>query len=104
MARLRKRRNCAGARRPAGAINLITPEKRVQAADLRSGRSVSLSRDFPDDPCPGNPMPAQHFVRLMDSGVVDYYGMLTRVRATHIDALCHGARTACGTAATRSRR
>ena len=49
-----------------GAINLITPEKRVQAAGLvKSGRSVSLSRDFPTIPGRHNPMPAQHFVRVM---------------------------------------
>ena len=34
-----------------GAINLITPQKRVAAAGLvRSGRSVSLSRYFPKTP------------------------------------------------------
>ncbi len=38
-----------------GALNLITPEKRVKAASLvRRGRSMSLSRDFPKDPSPGN--------------------------------------------------
>ena len=38
-----------------GAINLITEEKRVEAARLvRSGRSVSLSRDCPKTPGPGN--------------------------------------------------
>ena len=34
-----------------GAINLITPEKKVKAASLvRSGRSISLSRPFPRNP------------------------------------------------------
>ena len=93
MACLRERRNWGrwGADDQRGAINLITPEKRVQAAGLvRSGRSVSLSRDFPTIPGSGNPMPAQHFVRLMDSGVVDYYGLVYHgYVTTHIDALCH---------------
>ena len=74
-----------------GAINLITPEKRVRAASLiKSGRSVSLSRDFPTIPHPGNPMPAQHFVRVMDGAVVDYYGLVYHgYVTTHVDALCH---------------
>ena len=45
-----------------GTINLITPEKRVQAASLvRAGRSVSLSRPFPKEPGAGNPKPARAF-------------------------------------------
>ncbi len=74
-----------------GAINLITPEKRVRAAGLvRSGRSVSLSRDYPKTPGRGNPQPAQHFVRMFDEGVVDYYGIMYHgYVTTHIDALCH---------------
>ncbi len=74
-----------------GAINLITPEKRVQAAGLvKSGRSVSLSRDFPTIPGRHNPMPAQHFVRVMDNAVVDYYGIVYHgYLTTHVDALCH---------------
>jgi kynurenine formamidase len=74
-----------------GAINLITPEKRVQAAQLvKSGRSVSLSRDFPVVPHRGNPMPAQHFVRAMDNAVIDYYGIIYHgYVTTHVDALCH---------------
>jgi kynurenine formamidase len=74
-----------------GAINLITPEKRVQAASLvRSGRAVSLSRDFPKTPGRGNPQPAQHFMRVFDEGVVDYLGISYHgYVTTHIDALCH---------------
>lgn len=90
---LRKRRNWGrwGADDQRGAINLITSEKRVRAAQLvRSGRAVSLSRDFPTVPGRSNPMPAQHFVRTMDNAVVDYYGIVYHgYVTTHVDALCH---------------
>ncbi|HZP57346.1 MAG TPA: cyclase family protein [Dehalococcoidia bacterium] len=94
---LRERRNWGrwGADDQRGAINLITPEKRVQAAGLvRSGRIVSLSRDVPVRPGPGNPMPAQHWVRTMPGprggGAVDYYGLVYHgYVTTHLDALCH---------------
>ena len=78
-----------------GTINLITPEKRVAAASLvRSGRIVSLSRYFPKTPAPGNPNPAQHWMRASlrkDGGAaVDYYGIAYHgTAATHLDALCH---------------
>jgi len=63
-----------------GAINLITPEKRVAAAALvRTGRAVSLSRELPKTPGPINPNPAQHFMSWRDNddgGVAtDYYGI-----------------------------
>ena len=80
-----------GADDEVGALNLITPEKRVQAASLvRSGRSISLSRDVPTVPGRNNPMPATHWLRVMDTAVVDhigisYHGYVT----THVDALCH---------------
>jgi len=80
-----------GADDEVGAVNLITPEKRVRAASLvRSGRSVSLSRDIPTVPGRNNPMPATHWLRVMDTAVVDhigisYHGYVT----THVDALCH---------------
>ncbi len=90
---LRERNNWGrwGADDQRGAINLITPEKRVQAASLvKSGRSVSLSRDIPTTPGRNNPAPATHWLRVGDVGVVDhigiaYHGYVT----THIDALCH---------------
>ena len=72
-----------------GAINLITPDKRVAAATaVRSGRTVSLSRVFE---------PTQQFIRKNDRGrggragsVVDYYGFIYHGQTvTHIDALCH---------------
>jgi hypothetical protein len=94
---LHERRNWGrwGADDEAGAINLITAEKRIKAASLvRSGRSVSLSREFPKTPAPNNRNPAQHYMRRLDreggGGAMDYYGIFYHGTAsTHIDALCH---------------
>ena len=74
-----------------GAINLITPEKRKQAAALvQRGRSVSMSRDLPTIPGRNNPNPAQNFFRVGEIGVVDYIGIMYHgYVTTHIDALCH---------------
>lgn len=74
-----------------GAINLITPQKRVRAASLvKTGRAVSLSRDFPTLPGRNNPQPAQHFMRIFDTGVVDYIGISYHGHVTtHVDSLCH---------------
>ena len=45
-----------------GTLNLVTPEKRREAASLvRSGRIVSLSRPFPTHVADNNPSPAQRF-------------------------------------------
>ena len=42
-----------------GAVNMVTPEKRRSATQaVRSGRAVSLSREFPKTPAPNNPTPA----------------------------------------------
>ena len=78
-----------------GAVNLITAEKRLRAAGLvRSGRAVSLSREFPKTPAPNNPTPAQHFMHTFDRGTggaaLDYYGISYHGQAsTHLDSLCH---------------
>ena len=62
----------------AGTINLITDEKRIQAAGLvRTGRTVSLSRPMPVTPSPENPEPANLFLKTLpwrDQGgvVVDF--------------------------------
>jgi hypothetical protein len=44
-----------------GALNLITPQKRIEAAAaVRSGRVVSLGRNVPKEPGAGNPRPVFH--------------------------------------------
>jgi hypothetical protein len=80
-----------GADDHAGTINLITPEKRREAAaTVRSGRAVSLAYPWDTIGHPGNWNPAQHFVRTWPEGCVDYIGISYHGYATtHIDALCH---------------
>jgi len=80
----------------AGAMNLITNEKRLEAVSLaKIGRTVSLSRPFPVTPAGDNPRPAQHYMhkeeRQFEGGAaMDYYGVFYHGTATtHIDALCH---------------
>ena len=79
-----------------GALNLIAAEKRRRAVSLvRSGRIVSLSRPFPLQPAPDNPIPAERIVKRIERGPtagsvvdrlgIDYHG----TASTHIDALCH---------------
>jgi hypothetical protein len=97
---LRDRRNWGrwGADDQVGAVNLITPQKRLEAVSLvRTGRAVSLSRELPKTPAPNNPTPAQHFMRVnpRDGGasVVDYYGAIGR-RRYRLSRRCHRARGA----------
>lgn len=70
-----------------GAVNLITSEKRLEAAGLvKTGRTVSLSRMFPKHPGPLNPVPAQHFMQWFDRGgggaMLDFYGISYRHPST----------------------
>jgi kynurenine formamidase len=95
-----------GAEDQAGALNLITPEKRRAAAALvRSGQAVSLARELPVQPSAENPNPALHMMVVggdscgpeahgvpglettMDFVGVAFHGMAV----SHIDALCHVA-------------
>ena len=85
-----------GDRGSAGAINLITAEKRLEAVGLvKNGRTVSLSRPWAIEPRAENPRPAQHFMSVMDrpnggGAAMDFYGVFYHGTATtHIDALCH---------------
>jgi kynurenine formamidase len=75
----------------AGTVNLITPAVRQQAAKLvKSGRAVSLARQWNTRGGPGNWNPAQHFIRAWEDAAVDYLGIVFHGYATtHIDALCH---------------
>ena len=95
---LQDRRNWGrwGDKGSAGAVNLITPQKRLSAVALvKTGRAVSLSRPFPVEPSQENPRPAQHYMLIWDrppggGAAVDYYGLIYHGAATtHIDALCH---------------
>lgn len=95
-----------GAQDQAGALNLITAEKRRAAAQLvRTGEVVSLAREFPVTPSAENPHPALHMMVVggdscgpeshgvaglettMDFVGVAFHGMAV----SHIDALCHVA-------------
>ena len=98
MSYLRDKRNWGrwGDKGSAGAMNLITPQKRLEAVGLvESGRTVSLSRALPVEPKLENPRPAQHFMSVVDrpphgGAAMDYYGVFYHGTATtHIDALCH---------------
>lgn len=79
-----------------GTLNLITPEKRIQAAQLvKKGISVSLARDVEKDKALDNPSPFKHEMLNFGRGTegpwatdrfsVDYHGFAH----THMDSLCH---------------
>ncbi|MEN8160727.1 MAG: cyclase family protein, partial [Myxococcota bacterium] len=91
-----------GAEDQAGALNLITPEKRAAAARLvQTGEIVSCARELPVQPNAENPTPALHMMVMagdacdatgvpgletaMDFVGVAFHGMAV----SHIDALCH---------------
>ena len=94
---LRKDRNWGrwGPDDQVGAVNLVTPEKRLAACKLvRSGRAVSLGREYPKIPA-GYQIPDNKYIKHNDFGrfgsAVDYFfGPLYHGTAgTHMDALCH---------------
>jgi len=79
-----------------GALNLITPQKRAQAAKLvKRGLSVSLARDVEKTPAVDNKYPFNHTMLLLGKNAVGqfssdrfsvaYHG----VTHTHMDSLCH---------------
>ena len=91
-----------GAADERGALNHIGPAEIVAAAALvREGRTVSLSRNFPTQPGPENPWPAQHHMVIAGDdccvpGVdglevsTDFIGIAFHgMASSHIDALCH---------------
>ena len=85
----------------AGALNFITPAKRLEAAQsITIGESVSCALNLPIQPALDNPYPALHMMiqggddcvvreigmeAAMDFVGVAFHGMAT----SHIDALCH---------------
>ena len=71
-----------------GALNLITPAKRRQAAALvKEGFSVSLSRDADTEKAIDNPDPFEH--SMIEIGT-DRYGVVPHgVAHTHLDSLAH---------------
>ena len=74
-----------------GAINLITPQKRKEAAQLVSeGVSVSLTRDPEKEKAVDNPHPFGHEMMLSGAWSSDHYSVSYHGLAhTHIDSLCH---------------
>jgi kynurenine formamidase len=79
-----------------GALNLITPAKRKQAAALvREGISVSLARDTDQQKAVDNQQPFQHEMTWTPANspgqfTLDTYTVLYHGYAhTHMDALCH---------------
>jgi kynurenine formamidase len=71
-----------------GAMNLITPAKRKQAAALvKEGVAVSLASDADEEKSVDNPNPYEH--RMMGIGA-DYIGVAMHGWAhTHLDSLAH---------------
>jgi len=79
-----------------GAMNLITPAKRKQAAALvKEGVSISLAHDTNTQTALDNPQPYEHSMTLsgignrgqfsLDKIGVSFHGY----QHTHLDALCH---------------
>jgi kynurenine formamidase len=76
-----------------GTLNLVTPDKRRQAASLvREGISISLSRDLSTVPAADNTTPMQLIMTAqpggpvaMDEWRIFYHGLTY----AHLDALCH---------------
>jgi len=92
-----------------GAVNMVTPEKRAAAARLvKTGRAVSLSREFPKTPAGNNPTPAMHYMKRGvrgdggDGWPRTFTASPTTARQPPTWTLCatSGTITACGTAAT----
>ena len=82
-----------GAHDQLGALNLITPEKRVAAARLvRSGRTVCCARPLPTVPSSDNVQPVVHLMTATagEGYGGDYFAIAPHGYSTsHLDALCH---------------
>ncbi len=74
-----------------GTLNLITAEKKIQAASLvKEGKSISLANNLSKEEGINNGNPLIHTVRAsgkwaVDTYTIDYHGYAH----SHIDALCH---------------
>lgn len=71
-----------------GAVNLITPAKRRQAAALvKEGVSISLARDADTEKAVDNPQPYEHRMLAIGS---DRFGVAFHgIAHTHLDSLAH---------------
>lgn len=84
-----------GADDQRGAINLITPQKRLEAVRLvREGISVSLARTLDKEVAVDNPTPfKQEFLmrdgRLGNAAMDVITSQYHATTTTHLDALCH---------------
>lgn len=91
-----------GAEDERGCLNHLNPTQVAKAAALvQSGRTVSLARNFPTQPGPENPWPAQHHMLIGGDdccvpGVpglevaTDFIGIAFHgMASSHLDALCH---------------
>ncbi len=82
-----------GANDQLGTLNLITAEKRADAARLvQSGRIVSCARPLATTAAPDNPNPVVHLMTATATEQYggDYFAIASHGFATsHIDALCH---------------
>jgi kynurenine formamidase len=82
-----------GERDQQGALNHVTPPKRVAAAALvRAGRCVGMARPLATEPALDNPSPALH--HMIGTGAEgwggDFFAVAPHGYATsHVDALCH---------------
>lgn len=84
-----------------GTLNYLTAaEAKAAAALVQSGRTVSLSRNFPVHPGPENPWPAHHHMIIAGDdpcipgmgleASTDYIGIAFHgMASSHLDALCH---------------
>ncbi|MCL0101465.1 cyclase family protein [Dehalococcoidia bacterium] len=78
-----------------GALNLISPDKSLQASALvKEGLTISCSLPLATQPGPDNPNPvAHHMVKTGDvsgDSCSDYFAIAPHGLAnTHLDALCH---------------
>ncbi|WP_370071401.1 cyclase family protein [Streptacidiphilus sp. MAP5-3] len=83
-----------------GALDIITPERvRAAAAEVRTGRTVTLAAPVETDPGPDNPQPAGHrFTSPPEDQAApvglhfatDHFSMNVHGDAdSHLDALCH---------------